>query len=524
MAFTRRELISRIAAVGGYSAAVSALGALGLTTPAVAATFTPLQLGSSGKGKKVVIVGAGISGLVSAYELRKAGFNVTILEARERVGGRNWTLRRGSKIDFDDGVSQTVDFDDGQFFNAGPARIPSHHQTILGYCRELGVELQVLVNSSRNALALPDPKQPAFQLRQAVNDTRGQLSELLARTVSRKALDQDLSADDRKALLSFLKVYGDLNADLQYKGSVRSGYDRVPGAGDQTGITRAPLELQTLLNPKLWGALVFDEYPEFSSTMFQPVGGMDRIPYAFYEKLKDAVRLNAEVSDIQTSEQGSRITYRDRKTGTTQTLSADYAIVTVPLPLLAKLPSNFSQQFKQAIQTAQSDQANKVAWQSPRFWETDFNIYGGLSYLDHEAKGLWYPSDRLNSAQGILVAAYNTSGLAQEFSKKSLAEQFASSRQAVELLHPGHSAKLQKPVAINWTKVPFSKGPWIINDEVGESAYQLLNQPQGRTYLASDALAHGGVGIWQNSAADSARRIVSLISQHAERNQPGVAA
>jgi len=382
----------------------------------------------------------------------------------------------------------------------------------------------VLVNSSRNALALPDPNKPAFQLRQAVNDTRGQLSELLARTVSRKALDQDLSVDDRQALLNFLKVYGDLNADFQYKGSVRSGYTRVPGAGDQTGVTRAPLELQTLLNPKLWGALVFDEIPEFSSTMFQPVGGMDRIPHAFYDKLKDAVRFNAEVSDIQTSESGSRITYRDRKTGKTQTLNADYAVVTVPLPLLAKLPSNFSPPFKQAILSAQSDQANKVAWQSPRFWETDFNIYGGLSYLDHEVKGLWYPSDRLNSAQGILVAAYNTSESAQSFSKKTIAEQFASSRQAVELLHPGHSAKLQKPVAINWAKVPFSKGPWIVNDEVGESAYQILNEPQGRTYLASDALAHGGVGIWQNSAADSARRIVGLIGRHAERTQSGVAA
>ncbi|AIS12947.1 hypothetical protein JM49_15140 [Pseudomonas chlororaphis subsp. aurantiaca] len=49
----------------------------------------------------------------------------------------------------------------------------------------------MLVNSSRNALALPDARQPAFQLRQAVNDSRGQLSELLARSVSRKALDQD---------------------------------------------------------------------------------------------------------------------------------------------------------------------------------------------------------------------------------------------------------------------------------------------------------------------------------------------
>lgn len=524
MAFTRRELISRIAAVGGYGAAVGALNALGLAPQAIAANFAPLQLGSSGNGKHVVVVGAGISGLVSAYELRKAGFKVTILEARDRVGGRNWTLRRGTKVDFDDGVSQTVDFADGQFFNAGPARIPSHHQTILGYCRELGVELQVLVNSSRNALELPDLKKPAFQLRQAVNDTRGHLSELLARSVSRKALDQDLSADDRKALLSFLKVYGDLNTDFEYKGSVRSGYAQIPGAGDQTGTLKPPLELQTLLNPNLWGVQVFDEYPEFSATMFQPVGGMDRITAAFHEQLKDAVHLNAEVSDIQTTEQSSRITYRDRKSGQTQTLNADYAVVTVPLPLLAKVTNNFSRPFKEALQGIKSDQANKVAWQSPRFWETDFNIYGGLSTLDHEANVLWYPSDRLTSAQGILVGTYNYGAAAALYSQKSIAEQFASSRQAVELLHPGHSAKLQKPVAINWGKVPFSQGSSIAHDDPSASSYQLLNQPQGRTYLASDALAHGGIGIWQNTAADSARRVVSLIGRHAERQQPGATA
>src|SRR5471030_126296 len=516
MAFTRREMITRIAAVGGYSAAVSALGALGLTPTAQAVSFDPKPLGSNGKGKHVVVVGAEISGLVSAYELIRAGFTVTVLEARDRVGGRNWTLRRGSKVEFDDGVTQTVDFDDGFFFNAGPARIPSHHLTILGYCKELGVELQVLVNSSRNALARPDLNRPAFQLRQAVNDSRGQLAELLSRSVSRHALDQDLTEDDRKSLLGFLKVYGDLDANQQYKGSQRSGYSRFPGAGDQTGITRPSLDLKTLLDPKLRGALVFDEIPEFSSTMFQPVCGMDRIPEAFYQRLKQHIRLNAEVVDIQTSEHGSQISYRDRKTGKTQTVSADYAVIGLPLPLLDKVPNNFSAPFQQAIRSAQSDHANKVAWQAPRFWETDFQIYGGLSYLDHETRGLWYPSDRLNTEQGILVAGYNTGEGAQNFSRKSLTEQFASSRQAVELLHPGFSAQLKKPVAINWSKIPFSKGPWIVNDEVGEEAYHLLNQPEGRTFLASDALAHGGVGIWQNSAADSARRTVSLIAQHAQ--------
>lgn len=143
MGLSRRDLIARLAAIGGYSAALGALG-----QNALAATFEPLQLAANGgNGKRVLIVGAGISGLVSAYELRKAGFNVTVLEARERVGGRVWTLRQGDRIEHNDGTTQRVEFDQGQFFNAGAARLPSHHLTILGYCRELGVELQVLVQA-----------------------------------------------------------------------------------------------------------------------------------------------------------------------------------------------------------------------------------------------------------------------------------------------------------------------------------------------------------------------------------------
>ncbi|WP_420824403.1 flavin monoamine oxidase family protein [Stutzerimonas kirkiae] len=218
MGLTRRDLISRIAAVG----AISGIGLLPQSSQA--ATFKPLQLAGNGQGKRVLIVGAGIAGLVSAYELDKAGFAVTVLEARNRVGGRVWTLRNGDTVEHNDGSRQTVQFDDGLFFNAGAGRIPSHHQTLLGYCREFGVELQPLVNSSRSALVQPDLNQPPRQLRQAVNDTRGWLSDLLSRSVSSHALDQQLSADERPALLEFLKVYGDLDDQHHYQGSRRAGY------------------------------------------------------------------------------------------------------------------------------------------------------------------------------------------------------------------------------------------------------------------------------------------------------------
>jgi monoamine oxidase len=107
--------------------AMHSLGLLG-TLDAVSEQRRDFPLPSqTGKGTKVIILGAGIAGLVSAYEMRRAGFDCTVLEARECPGGRNWTLRAGSKLVFNDGTSQDCTFDEGNYFNCGPARLPSVH-------------------------------------------------------------------------------------------------------------------------------------------------------------------------------------------------------------------------------------------------------------------------------------------------------------------------------------------------------------------------------------------------------------
>lgn len=517
MPLTRRQLIARVAAVGGLQAASAVMGMLGVGAGAQAAeeNYAALPTASVGHGASVVVIGAGIGGLVSAYELKKAGFKVTLLEARERVGGRNWTVRRGDRVEYTDGSVQVADFADGFYLNAGPGRLPSHHQLMLGYCRELGVELEVLVNTSRNALVRPDLNQPALQIRQAVNDSRGHFSELLAKAVNRNALDQELSPADRSNLLSFLKTWGDLSDKLEYLGSARSGYKVWPGAGDQLAQKNDPLPLQTLLNPALTTALMIDEYPEFSPTMFQPVGGMDRIPEAFARQLQGQLRLGAEVLGIHNQAEGVDVAYLDRRSGRQQSLRADYVISSLPLPLLAKVENNLSTPVRQAIAQVQFGYANKVAWQSRRFWESDYQIYGGLSFINQEASGLWYPSGGFNQAEGVLVAAYNNGETARKFGERSLAEQIEISRQAVELLHPGHSHELRKPLAIAWSKIPYNLGPWI-NHAVAEPDYQLLNQAQGRVYLTSDGLAHSGVGIWQEAAAGAARRVVRHLFERAQ--------
>ncbi len=125
---------------------------------------------------------------------------------------------------FLDGTTQTCSWDEGHYQNFGPARLPSVHHTMLGYCQKLGVPLEVEVNMSRSAFLQNDNANGGkpMVLRQVENDTRGHVSELLAKTINQGALDQDLSKEDRDRMLSFLRIYGPLDDAGKYGGSDRA--------------------------------------------------------------------------------------------------------------------------------------------------------------------------------------------------------------------------------------------------------------------------------------------------------------
>src|SRR5580765_6086143 len=131
MPLTRRQFLVRVARAGGYSATFATMQSLGLLPETVSAAANMDLPPDAGKGVKIVILGGGIAGLVSAYELGKAGFQCTLLEARDRPGGRNWTVRKGTTVEFVDGTKQTARYVSADsYFNAGPARLPSVHKTI----------------------------------------------------------------------------------------------------------------------------------------------------------------------------------------------------------------------------------------------------------------------------------------------------------------------------------------------------------------------------------------------------------
>src|ERR1700722_5765407 len=249
---SRRSLINLVGKAGGIAAAYRTMAAMGLL--AVPGAYAgPPEL-PPGRGRRVVIIGAGIAGMVLAYELRKAGYAPLVLEARERPGGRNWSLRAGDMIR-ENASTQHVNWDRDEhlYFNPGPARLPCHHEGILGYCRDLGVRLEVLCNDNRGALMQDDHAfdgKPQLN-RRVVNDVRGYVAELAAKAVDKDLLPQPVSAEDKDRLRALLRDFGALDKEFAYHGTFRSGWAEPPDA-TQPGKPYEPLDVRQLLVSDFW--------------------------------------------------------------------------------------------------------------------------------------------------------------------------------------------------------------------------------------------------------------------------------
>ena len=511
MGISRRAFLTRVGQVGGFSAAFTTMQSLGLM-PMKGVLAQPIHAAmGTGKGTKVVVLGAGIGGLVSAYELRKLGYQVTVLEARERPGGRNWTGRGGTRLEFTDGTVQTIKWEEGNYQNLGPARLPSIHLTMLGYARELGVPMEVEINTTRSSLLQNDKAnggKPVVQ-RKAINDTRGHVSELLAKCINQGALDADITKEDRDRMVTFLNGYGPLDAGGRYVGSERAGLKVYPGAGTQLEEIELPLDMHTLLDANFWNGLMYEEVSDWQATMMQPVGGMDQIPYAFAKSLGSIVQYNSPVTQIRKTGKGVSVMYTQG--GAEKKIDADYCICAMPFSILKKTPNDFSPEFKAVIDGSTMGHSLKIPWESRRFWEQDYNIYGGLSFVAQGPSPVWYPSGRLMHPTGIVVAGYMDESQVDGFSTMTMEQKFAASRATIEKLHPGHGKELKNPVYCGWRMIKWNEGSWIATYGGGQKGYATVIEPDGPIYFAGDTISH--VVGWQEGAALSARRAVDMISQ-----------
>ena len=164
----------------------------------------------------MLVLGAGIAGMVAAFELRNAGYHVQVLEYNDRAGGRNWTLRGGDRYTELGGETQQCRLRPGPVHQPRPVAAPYHHYGMLSYCKRLGVALEPFVQVNYNAYL---HSRKAFggkpqRLRTVKADYQGQVAELLAKATQGHALDAGVTAEDRAKTAGFAAVLGRARQEL----------------------------------------------------------------------------------------------------------------------------------------------------------------------------------------------------------------------------------------------------------------------------------------------------------------------
>lgn len=525
---SRRDLLKLIGYGAGASVMYQAMNNLSF-----ASTFSPLanlDLSNVPKDATIVILGAGIAGMVAAYELNKAGYKVKVLEYQKRAGGRLWSVYGGDKYQDTDGVTQECRFDKGHYFNVGPWRIPYHHQNVLHYCQMLGVKLDPFVQMNFNAYL---HSQKGFggkpqRYRDVFTDYNGYISELLAKSVHAGELDKTVTKEDKELLLEALKSYGALDSDYRYsKGvisSTRRGFEKTLGGGLSGGaVPTEPLKLNDLLESRVWQNMSYHFNHTFQQTMFEPRGGMEMISRAFGKALGDIIQYEAEITEIDQSDNGVVVTYKDNANGgEVKTESAQWCLCTLPLPVLRKVKLTAADKLKAAINAVNYDSVVKVGVQyKRRFWEQDEAIYGGMTLTDLPISHIAYPcvvDEYLTSGKGIVLNGYIAGEHGKRYTAMALDDRVKSSMRDVIKVHPQAEKEFDVGYSTAWAKVPWIQGAYALwNDDLRKEHYQNLCEIDGRIALAGEHASY--MSGWIEGAITSSLDAISRLHRKAVANK-----
>ncbi len=508
---SKREFLEAAATVGGAAAVLTALDGWGMGF--ASAAEAPPDLMGRANGTKVLILGAGLSGMTAAYELGLRGYDCQILEARSFAGGRCQSARAGFTTEEVDGSTRTCDFDEGQYFNHGAWRLPSYHHAVFHYVRKFGIPMEIMVQENDQGYIQNDNADGPLagrrlRLREIKADMRGYTAELLAKAVDQGALDEQLSNQDKEQLTDYLVREGFLEfRDLSYKGTLHRGlakFDAMGLLGPNT--PSEPLAFKELLQSGLGNSFQGVTTVDHPHSMYQPVGGMDRIATAFERELGDVITYNAEVRELNQDDNGVSVPYLDTASGETRLATADYCITTIPLSIMSKLPTALSDQCKEAMAKPVMSTVGKLALQmNRRFWEEDDDIYGGSSTLGIPGHTVIYPSYGYFGKKGVIQSAYAFGRIATTLGEMSLDEQVEQAIERSELIHPGQFRKHYdgKAFSIAWHRTKYNEGGWTQwSPRDRQQHLPVLREPQGRVYFAGDYLS--GLSGWQVGAIESA--------------------
>jgi monoamine oxidase len=431
----------------------------------------------------VLVAGAGLAGLVTARDLVAMGASVTVIEARDRVGGRVWTARDP--------------FVDGQHAELGGDMIDEEHHELRSLAGELGLtEVRILAGGF--TYARPDTRGRVRLLSRSANNGWDRLSHALA-DLSRqyrwteRRWDSPVAADiARRSVAQWVdERHGD--ADLRTTATSLRGF-----------FLADPEELSLLA---LVDQFSSDESP-MPQRMFRIEGGNDRLTSALAALLGDRLRLSTEL--LAVSQRGGTIRASVKNGRTRGQLQADYLVLAMPASLVRRVPITPALPVQQhdAIMSLKYGRATKTLLQfSTRFWRLPARPRAFGSPLPIGAG--WEANEEQRGRPGILSllaggsASDETAALIEHDGVNGLVKSLDWLGSAGAELLGWRQAR--------WESDPWSRGGYAVFDPAFKPALRgWLAQPCGRLFFAGEHTSTRWQG-YMNGAVESGRRAAAEI-------------
>ncbi|MAR07829.1 MAG: monoamine oxidase [Cyanobium sp. NAT70] len=477
----------------------------------------PPDLHPSHPSSRTIVVGAGVAGLVLAYELNQRGANVELWEASSRVGGRNLTVRPGETIKEEGHPDQICKLPQGAYLNAGPGRISHHHRAVLHYCRCFGLELRPYQTLNRSALVhrfFPRIDQDVIvRNRQLQFDGQGRIGELAAKVGpwldENSEISEELSDAFEDWLHDNFDVHKNASGEWQYRAGGRQGYEHSRGGIDSPGVVKQPLTLDQILGLRLWyddprrSPDVIDE----QLSMFELEGGNDGLIQALSNQLQDQLRLNRRLTQLERcSSGGVKLRAVDHCSDEIE-VEADRVVLAMQPQAMHGMELDLPAEYLEGLRSIPQRSAVKVGgWMRRRFWEEDLGIYGGISFTNLPNQQIWYPNrDFHNPAGGFLVMAYSALKYGEALGKLKPKQRCELTVELAKRIHPQIEDELNDStlLTIAWQNVPHIRSPWVAwTPELYQKWFSTVAKPCGSVAFAGDWCSH--LPAWQEGAIRSA--------------------
>ncbi len=468
------------------------------------------KLSHSHSKKRITILGAGIAGLVAAYELEQLGHEVDIMEGSPRIGGRVWTHRFG-------------DEPGAPYSELGAMRIPSDHHHVLHYVNELGLgdKLRKFVTVFEEGNALMNVEGSVFRLKDAPY-------RLLERY---QGIFQDSRYSPKTRLFAaWIKTIVDAIAP----GALRESLDRDLEARLMDELERANLDpyfsedgqtidLHTFLKEnvgfrarcsKALDVFFGDILTETSHDLLQLEGGMDQIIDRLVDSIQAPIRCNQEIVALEVQDRGVEISWIEA--GKRFTRHCDYVLCTIPFSVLRKIELiGFDNAKLNSIHNTVYCPATKVAFHCAQpFWEKE-GIKGGASISGEGVRQTYYPSVKFDADQGSsFLASYTIGDDADRIGKLSETERYDYVQTVVGKLHPEllKSGMVIDAATIAWGNYKWSAGGCTVHwhDDAKVPSYLEAARPQKALFFAGEHCSR--FPAWLQGSIESALEAIGDIT------------